>query len=387
MLCFFDSSGKAKLTNREFKRLLGGSKEVSENLAAVIEAPGESGLTGSQALDAGGIPGWREHRIRTSAGEEMDSSWAAVRLSDGGRIGIGIDMRERREAERERLRLAAAVEQADKAIAITDGAGLIIYANPAIEKTHESTRADLLGKRYYELLAGEGTGETLGREIEQTVQGGGIWSGQVSRKTKDAQPRELDVSVSPIRDKSGQVINYLVLERDITREVRLQQQLRQAQKLEAIGTLAGGIAHDFNNILNPIFINTELALLDAALDEDARRGLELVLQAAERGRDLVKQIITFSRQKERERQPSKIGPVVKEALKFLRSTLPTTIEIRERSRARDGVHHGGPQPDPSGRYEPLQQLRLRHAGAGRSAGRRARRGRSGRGYGRALSRP
>jgi CheY-like chemotaxis protein len=101
------------------------------------------------------------------------------------------------------------------------------------------------------------------------------------------------------------------------------------QKMEAIGTLAGGIAHDFNNLLNPIFINTELVLLDAPLEERMRQYLQMVLQAAERGRNLVKQIITFSRQKEQERKPLKAEPLIKEALKFLRASLPSTVEIRQ----------------------------------------------------------
>ncbi|OGD19904.1 MAG: hypothetical protein A2W03_08495 [Candidatus Aminicenantes bacterium RBG_16_63_16] len=328
MLCFFDSSGKAKLTNREFKRLLGWSKEEANKLAVIGAEPGKLGFPGSQGLEAGGIPGWHEHKIRTSAGEGIDSSWAAVRLSDGGQIGIGLDMRERREAERERLRLAAAVEQADRGMAIMDEAGLIIYANPAFEITSGLTRAELLGRRYYDLPAGEGADGLVG-DVEKTVRGGGIWSGHSTRRTRNGQSRELEISVSPIRDLSGHIINSLVVERDITPEVRLQQRLRQAQKLEALGTLAGGIAHDFNNILNPIFINTELVLMDAALDDQSRLELELALKAAERGRDLVRQIITFSRQKEKERQPTQIAPVVKEALKFLRSTLPASIEIRE----------------------------------------------------------
>jgi len=154
------------------------------------------------------------------------------------------------------------------------------------------------------------------------------WRGCVSRGENGGEALEVEITLSPIHDDAGRLINYLAVERDVTREVRLQQHLRQVQKLEALGTLAGGIAHDFNNILNPIFISTELLLLEPSLDPDHRRHLEVTLKAAERGRDLVKQIIAFSRQKERERKPFKVEPVVAEAVKFLRVSLPSTIEIR-----------------------------------------------------------
>ena len=338
MLCFFDSSGKARLANREFERLLGWSKEEAENLTAFRWEAGESGPPEFPTLEAGGTPGWREHRIRTSAGEEMDSSWATVRLSDGGRIGIGIDLRERREAEREHLRLAAAVEQTDKGIAITDEAGFIIYANPAFETTSGTARADLLNSRYYDLLAGDGTDGSLIRNVEKSVREDGIWSGQSTRKTKGGQTRELEISISPIRDLSGHIINNLVLERDITGEVRLQQQLRQAQKMEAIGTLAGGIAHDFNNILTAIMVYTEMALLETGSGRSSSPGISSrSSRPAERARDLVKQILAFSRQKEKERQPFKISPIVKEAFKLLRASLPSTIEIREKIETETGT--------------------------------------------------
>ena len=230
----------------------------------------------------------------------------------------------------ERLRLVAAVEQAGEGIAITDPMGIIVYVNPAFGGISGDGERELLGKYYCEILAGYVLEAGLKKRIQDIIHSGGVWSGRVNRKKRDGQSFALDVTLSPIRDGSGAVSNYLAMERDVTQEVRLEQNLRRMQKAEALGTLAGGIAHDFNNILNPIFINTELVLLDAPPDSPMRQPLHLVLEAAERGKGLVKQIITFSRMKEHEAKPLKAEPLIKEALKFLRASLPSTVEIREK---------------------------------------------------------
>lgn len=112
--------------------------------------------------------------------------------------------------------------------------------------------------------------------------------------------------------------------------VILRQHLQRSQKMEAIGTLASGIAHDFNNILGAVIGYAELALLSTPDDSKARENLGMVLTASERAKDLVKQILAFSRQSEEERKPIQIAYTVKEVLKFMRASLPTTIEIRNR---------------------------------------------------------
>ncbi len=113
------------------------------------------------------------------------------------------------------------------------------------------------------------------------------------------------------------------------KNAEMQAQFVQAQKLEALGTLAGGIAHDFNNILSLIFGNSELALLGVENGTDVRENIQAVMKAGTRARDLVKQILTFARQTAEEKQPVRISSIAKEALKLLRASLPTTIEIRE----------------------------------------------------------
>ncbi len=138
--------------------------------------------------------------------------------------------------------------------------------------------------------------------------------------------RSYHVSHSPIVHDNG-TISKMTVYRDITAINQMEDQLRQAQKMEAIGTLAGGIAHDFNNILFPIFGYLEMGIEDVSKDDPLHTYLEEVLNGAKRARDLVQQILTFSRQSEHVLRPLKAQLIIKEALKLLKSSLPSTIKI------------------------------------------------------------
>lgn len=128
----------------------------------------------------------------------------------------------------------------------------------------------------------------------------------------------------------------LTIFHDLSEQKRLELQLQQAQKMEAIGALAGGIAHDFNNILSAIIGYIELAMLHQGTDNRANE-LKEALKASDRAKDLVKQILAFSRQTDEERMPVRVGLIVKEAVKFLRATIPTTIEIKTRNDEKTGA--------------------------------------------------
>ena len=140
--------------------------------------------------------------------------------------------------------------------------------------------------------------------------------------------RSYHVSQTPIVHGDGSVSKMTIF-RDTTDVIKLEAQLRQAQKMEAIGSLAGGIAHDFNNILYAIMGYTELSMDAVPEGSNVRKNLCEVLKAADRAKDMVQQILTFSRKTEKEKKPTNIQSVLKEAMNLIRASLPSTIEIRQ----------------------------------------------------------
>jgi PAS domain S-box-containing protein len=172
----------------------------------------------------------------------------------------------------------------------------------------------------------------------------GFDEGEWTYVCKDGSHLKVHITLRYISNKQGKIIGRLGIARDITEQKRaeeerrhLENQLYQSQKNEAIGTLAGGIAHDFNNILSIIFGYAELAEDDIPEDSPARASLTHIIKAAGRAKDLVHQILTFSRQVEHELKPLRPDPLIKEAVQMLRSTLPTTIRITSKIAKEPGL--------------------------------------------------
>ncbi|OGQ86719.1 MAG: hypothetical protein A2512_08715 [Deltaproteobacteria bacterium RIFOXYD12_FULL_56_24] len=241
-------------------------------------------------------------------------------------------------------RLRSLVEGTQDGIVIGDEQGNIISVNRAATEMFGYEKDGLKGQpltilmperyqaRHLEGLHGfiaTGNSRYLGKHLA-------FWG---RRRNGGEFPLELNISSWVAEGK----INFGGIIRDVSERVRLEEektnlerQLRTTQKMEAIGTLAGGIAHDFNNILVPIISYTEMVAAKEAAGSENRQNLQAVLQAAHRARDLVKQILAFSREREHEATPVQIVPLVKESLKLLQSSLPSTIEVVQQLEG-DGV--------------------------------------------------
>lgn len=221
--------------------------------------------------------------------------------------------------------LNQAIEQATEGIGIIGLDRRVSFVNPAMAEIIDCPIQELIGKAPYLENKDMISDEEIWRLLEQ----GRIWSGCITGVKKGGDNFSMDITITPVRDEAGKISSFLAIGRDITRELKMEAQLRQGQKMEAIGTLAGGIAHDFNNILSAIFGYTELTIQSLDDQEKSMHYLEEIFRAAVRARDLVTQILTFSRQADQQKKTVSPKHIIKESLKLIRASLPSTIEIRE----------------------------------------------------------
>jgi PAS domain S-box-containing protein len=239
------------------------------------------------------------------------------------------DVTARRQAQVEGARLAAAIEQSADAIVLTDPEGAILYVNPAFERVTGYAAHEVLGANPSILKAG-----THDRSFYQglwtTLRSGSTWEGRFTNRRKDGSAFFEDASIAPVRDRTGTLAGYVAVKRDVTRQVQMESQLAQAQKMEAIGRLAAGIAHDFNNVLAIILSHADLAMKRAAADEKTAACVAAIREAALRGSGLTRQILTFSRQAKTATQTIDPRQVVSDAVRMLRVLVPPGVLVRER---------------------------------------------------------
>ncbi|MEW6533121.1 MAG: PAS domain S-box protein [Thermodesulfobacteriota bacterium] len=273
-----------------------------------------------------------EVRLLKKDGSKIDALiTASVRRDFAGAIvgyqGIIRDVTELKRWQEERNRLAIAVDQAADTIAITDKKGQIQYVNPAFEAVSGRTRSELIGKNIRTLKIRDDDPEYF-ENMWETITSGHVWKDRVVQNQKNGQSRVVNVTVSPVRNSSGDIIAFVGIGHDVTEQVQLEARLLQAQKMEAIGTLAGGIAHDFNNLLQVILGYSELMLAERKPTESDYGDLERMRKAARSGAELVQRLLTFSRKVEPKPIPMDLNRQIRLVEKLLSRTLPKMIEIQ-----------------------------------------------------------
>ena len=236
------------------------------------------------------------------------------------------DIAERKQMAEAHARLATAVEQVADAIVIADVKGTIVYVNPAFEKTTGYTRQEAVGQNPRLLKSGK-YDDAFYREMWDLLAQGKVWSGRIINKKKNGALYEEEMTISPIRDSAGRLINYVAVKHDITQEVALETQLRQAQKMEAIGQLAGGVAHDFNNILTVIHGNAALQLAPGMDPVERGECTQQIVQAAERAANLTRQLLLFSRKQVMQPVNLDLNEVVGGMIKMLKRILGEDITL------------------------------------------------------------
>ncbi len=224
-------------------------------------------------------------------------------------------------------RLITAIEQVAESIIITDVEGTILYVNPAFERITGYRQAEAVGQNP-RFLKSNRQDSAFYRNLWATLKTGEVWHGRFVNKKKDGGFYTVDTTISPIRDKENNIINYVAVQRDVTQELQLQEQYRQAQKMEAVGRLAGGIAHDFNNILTVIAGHTELLLEQWPNCEDGlHKELAEIKKASEQAITLTQRLMTFSRRRPIQAQVLDLNQVVISLQKMLQRLIGENIEL------------------------------------------------------------
>ncbi len=260
---------------------------------------------------------------------QIADSGAPIRNTKGNITGVVLVFRDVTEEYRLREQYRTLFEKTNDAIFIVEkSTGRYLDANAAAAKLTGRTPEELKQLTTRDVTP-DGAGERL-LDIADSDKTKEL--GTITYCQPDNTRRIAKLSTVPMNDTA-----VIGIARDITHDLEVEKQLRQSQKMEAIGTLAGGIAHDFNNILSGIFGFAQLAKMGLDNPEKTKKNINQIVKGAQRATELVQQILTFSRQTEQQKSPLKLYLVVKEAIKFLRSSIPSTVEIQENILSRKTV--------------------------------------------------
>ena len=304
-------------------------------------------------------PDGQTRLLRSHGVLERDGEGQVVRA-----VGMNLDITDIRRIEREQAKLATAVGQSAEVTVITDPNGRIEYVNPAFERTTGYRRDEVLGRTPAILKSGRQDGDFYA-DLWSTIRSGRTWTGHFVNRRKDGTLYEADATISPVVDAAGTIENFVAEMRDVTQERMLEEQLRQAQKMESIGRLAGGIAHDFNNNLQTILGFCELLLLHRAEGDPERADILQVQKAAQHARGVTSQLLAFGRRQLIQPKDLDLNAMIGEQHELLARTLGEDIRLDLRL----GADIGRARADPAQIQQVLLNLVINARDAMPSGGR------------------
>ncbi len=335
-----DAEGRHVYHNRAFGQMFGyAAAELSEPLATIaLYADQAAGRAIFETMMHG--QSWRgEVEMAAKDGRRFPVELRADAILDErgqviSLIGVHTDITERKAAERRLRQLSRAVEQTASSVVITDLRGNITYANPKVVETTGYGLEEVLGKNPRMFKSGSVPAATY-VELWRTISTGKTWRGEFQNKKKSGELYWEQATISPVADEHGVISHFVAVKEDITEQkaarealARLEGQLRQSQKMEAVGQLAGGIAHDFNNMLAVIRGNAELLLMDAdQFSPASNQGLTDIVGASERAANLTRQLLIFSRKQTMQSQPLMLNDSIRNLSKMLMRTIREDIRL------------------------------------------------------------
>lgn len=334
LACVREIDGAIVAVNQSFARKFGRSTAAwpGRDLASLIHAEDLTNWR-TQSFELAQPPHRIEHETRwhTAQGWRWLAWEETALLDENGHPylyrSIGRDVTKQRLAEHHAYKLTNAVEQSPVSLVIADLDGRVLYVNPKFTSVTGYSLEDVIEQNLAVLKEAHDTQESWD-SFWTDVRSVREWRGEVRTRCKDGGILWESVQISPIRNSHGEVTHFLCLREDITERKRLEEQLRQSQKMESLGTLAGGIAHDFNNMLAIINGYTEICLSRLATtgtEDNLRRYLREVHSAAQRAIGLVHRILTFSRKTEVRVAPLSLNKLLRELGSLLAETFPRTI--------------------------------------------------------------
>lgn len=303
ILLALDRDGRIQMINKRGNQVLGYKDQEligKDWFETCLPPPQREAARETFArLLEGARPDYFQNAVLARNGEERLVAWhnSVIRDASGRAVGTlssGEDVTERRRSEDAMRKLAAIVESSTEAIIGTTIGGQIESWNAGAERIYGYTAAEAIGRPYMMIVPEEMRRETA-TLLARAGSGERFKRMEAVRVTKDGRRIDISMSASSVLDAQGKPAAIATIARDMTEHKRLEQQLRQAHKMEGIGRLAGGIAHDFNNLLGVILGDSELLLAEKTLTADQRASVKSIQEAAERAASLTRQLLAFSR--------------------------------------------------------------------------------------------